>query len=396
MSRKIILTIAAAAALSQPLCAQNSDLIPQSFSELARTLVYGSPSSDLLMIEGEARRAENSIQGNLPDPTIEGEFLVPQTSGESNRWGVSADWSLEWPGVYSARREQAQRENEALQAESMAAINRRVLEVQSILIEMKACDNTWNCLNEILRDTDSIASHVERARQGGEVSRIDVSKLRVERARLLARMDRVSVEIADLRKTLISDYGIKLEKMPPAQYMRLELQPLEYYLEQYDTSSLAAGYRASALAAETAVKVARRESLPGIGIGYRHAYEDANHFNGAALSLSVPIFSSKGKKKAAELRAFTTASEERIARENISAKIGDTYHIALQLKENLAGIEAPIKEGLTFDLLRRAYEGGEWTLVQYLQERAYYLEAALDLIEIERAYNQAVTSLSLY
>ncbi len=366
------------------------------FHTLASHLVAASPTSDLLSVQAAAKAAELSPEGNLPDPTVDGELLFPQNSDESNRWGVGVDWELEWPGVYSARREQARLEQQTVQAETSYALARRVQEVQSILVDLQAYTTTWQYLNSMLQDTDSLQASVERAHRGGEVSRIDVSKIRIERARLTARMEQVAVEMYDLQGTLTKEYGIRPDDVPTILLChRLTLEPLEYYLDRYDELTQAQALRSATQAAEGAVKVARREALPGIGIGYRHAYEDANHFNGAALSLSIPLFSSKGKKKAAELRAFSAASEERVARQNYSEAIRNTYELAKRLDRDIEEIRVPIAEGFNGDLLRRAYEGGEWTLIQYLQERAFFTEAMLDWIELERAYNQAVTALSL-
>lgn len=79
--------------------------------------------------------------------------------------------------------------------------------------------------------------------------------------------------------------------------------------------------RAEAEAAIKEEKAASMESLPGISIGYQHAFEEGIHFNGASLGISIPLFSSRNKKKAAKAATVAATHKAEAAKIAASEKI---------------------------------------------------------------------------
>ncbi len=135
------------------------------------------------------------------------------------------------------------------------------------------------------------------------------------------------------------------------------------------------------------------ESLPGISIGYQHAFEEGIHFNGASLGISIPLFSSRNKKKAAKAATVAATHKAEAAKIAASEKIkGGLKRLSL-LKNRIDEIRPILEDSGNNLLLMKAYKGGVITLIDYLNERNYFKQAGLDLLTLR--YEAASTLLDL-
>ena len=72
------------------------------------------------------------------------------------------------------------------------------------------------------------------------------------------------------------------------------------------------------------------------------------------------------------------------------------YIRAKSFKEQIAAI-APAVEGVNnMALLRRALDGGELTLLEYLQESAFFIQAIREYIRLNHDYALSLASLNRY
>ncbi len=362
---------------------------------LADSIVMNAPLTDAAFVETYAVINALAPSSNLPDPEVEGE-LLGGPAGVKARWNAGLSWSLDWPGVYAARSKEAEAESSVLRLETMAEILERTADVRALLIDCVYNTSAIKALREIEADNRRMMEYVRKGAEHGQMTLLDVRKLEIEQARVGARISELTSALDEALATLNGDYDARLDTAALAMlhYGPADLLPLDRYVDQLHRSPALQSLRAKAEAASARMSTAKRERLPGIGVGYVHAFEDGNHFNGGALSLSIPIFSSKGKMKAAETAVFAAESVASVEEEAATRALMKKYDAAIELKKRADALMPVLAGGSEAELMRKAFEGGQWSLLQYLQERAWFLEARMDFLAIERDLRKSLSELS--
>jgi hypothetical protein len=140
----------------------------------------------------------------------------------------------------------------------------------------------------------------------------------------------------------------------------------------------------------------RAMSLPKLQTGYMSEKVVGQQFQGVTVGLSIPLWENKNQVKYAEAnsRALESiASDSKIQFYN-HLKALHTKTIALQknVNEYRSGV-------LSFDsseLLKKALDKGEISLINYIVEFSLYYESVNKLLELERDMNKSVAELNRY
>ena len=333
---------------------------------------------------------------NLPDPEVEGEYLVAP-AGETNRWGAGISWGLEWPGVYSARRAAADGQLNVAMAEMMVSRNETLTEIQNYLLDYIFASSQLKMLKEIQAANDSVSLLAERSFKGGEVTRLDLGKLRIERASIAARIAEVETSLMEAKASLSELNGSDCSSLLEGLDTQLPhaVVPTRQDIDNALAASpeVVAAYRRLEQA-RLEGKVAAREGLPNLTIGYNHAFEDGIHFNGASLGISIPMFSNRGKKHAAKVKETVAEAELEMARNQVGLTLEDGVARLNRMNARIEDLSKAIDSTDDMALLSKAYSGGLITLIDYINERNYFLEARFSLLDLR--YNAAKLRLTLH
>ena len=239
------------------------------------------------------------IESNLPDPRIDGEFLAA-SEGESDRWGAELSWELDWPGLYGAKRSDADKRIAAAKENIRTKQMARLRDVKGLLLDYIFYTKKIEILEQLNLSNDSIYQFAEIAAKAGEITVLDLNKAKLEKANVRAALDasindrlETVAEIISIAGYDCSDLLASLDcEFPPLSI------PSDDDLERIANLSPEIREAVSeTIIAESGKKVARMEALPSISFGYKHAFEDGIHFNGGTLGFSLPVFSSRNKQK---------------------------------------------------------------------------------------------------
>lgn len=376
----------------------NIRLNATSLNETAFEILKNSPGykSDLYSLESIAKNL--ATESNLPDPELEGEYLV-MPSDVDNRWAVELTWGLEWPGVYGARGKLAKSRMEAAEKQLSAQQAETLAEIKDFLLDFIRTKKKLLLLEELSQNNDTIYRLAEQANRGGEMTVLDLNKVRLEYANIRVAKATLLDEQAEIITSLNKIYGkdtyALLEKMD-CQFPELVMPSFdEIELIKKNAPSVQAA-RADAQSALLNNKVAKMEALPSISFGYKHAFEDAMHFNGAVLGVSIPIFSSRGKQKAAKAEILAAEYKAESTALEIESEVNSTLKRLDIINQQINEI-APIIENANYNqTLLKAYKGGEITLLDYISDRNYFTTAAIELVTLRHNAAKAIAFLHRY
>ena len=385
MKKTLAFTIFALAALVAP--AQDSML------ETLRTIA--SNNLELKSMEASLKgEILDRRQGNLLNgPEIEGEYLFAP-KGETNRWGASVSQSFDWPGVYGARKKAIDSQKDVAKMQLAERLTEITLEARLAMVDGVYNNACTRVLDILMANLDTIAADIETGYKAGQYNLLDLKKIRVEAFSLKARLEECRNTLSEIQATIEGLNGGKPINVDMSAYATDGLDRLEQYLEQANSDY---GVLASLAAKEVANReahVATLERLPGFSLGYKHAYEEGDHFNGITASISIPNWGKNYSRQAAQKRAEAAefASEEH--RRQVRADITALYNSATTQKNLLASYQGVVLDEEYPELLLMAYKGGQMNVITYIQETNYYLETRLEYLSAEHQYRRALATLN--
>ena len=346
----------------------------------------------------DAQASEIKTNNNLSNPVVEGGYLFGKGPAE-NKWEVGVSQEFEWPGLYSSRGAANKARVEAMKLGYSVKQLQLLTEAYGVCLDIISLNRQIEYEKNIQSNIDALYEKNMKAFEHGEVSVIDINKLKVERIGLQQKIDDCVLRRDALVKQLegynanMPLAGVEsLNEYPAQQLVSLD----EYLAEAKESAPEVMQYRADMAADEKDVKVAKMQGLPKFSLGYKHANEEGNSFNGATVGVSLPIFENRGKKKAAKAKAISSQLAYDNAVLALTNEVTTNYNKATTLGKQLAGYSEALDGVNNVEILNKALAGGQISLLTYLQEVRYFVEARAVMLEMESEYNQELVNLNKY
>lgn len=339
-----------------------------------------------------------AVAANLPDPEVGGEYLFAPES-EDNRWAAEVTWGVEWPGVYGARKKEAKSQVDATEKMIYARRVERLAEIKGLLLDYIRCEKKLSLLEELNANNDSIYKLAEQSHRGGEMTVLDLHKVKLEYANIrgakAALLDEETGVVQQLSAIYGKDCRVLLASLD-CEFPEVILPTEEQIASIGEKAPSVIESRAKEETAAKGMKVAGLEALPSLSVGYKHAYEEMTHFNGAILGVSIPIFSNRGKKKKAEVDYLDSRFQTDRAINEAETEAEISVRRLRQLDSQIKEVATIVDHADYNATLLKAYNGGVITLIEYLTDRNYFTTAAMELVNLQHTAARLQVSLSKY
>lgn len=356
----------------------------RSFEETAIDILNISPLYKVGELSHESRKLSLSSENNLPDPQLDGEYLAAPP-GEIDRWGAELSWSLDWPGIYPAIKRET--DSKVRQSEIALSADRLQLlyDIKILLADYVWQQKRFDLINQLENANDSIIRLGDNQFHSGMLSIIDFNKIKLESITLKSLKSVLADERKSTEAALLqlagSDINEMIEEMV-CEFPSIEIIPIENLESYIDGMPTIAVANSETEIARNSVKVANMSALPSLSLGYKHAFEDGAHFNGATLGISIPIFSSRHKKaaskaalKEAEFKAETTKVTVLEELKMLASRIAI-------LKSQVSEIGSILNETDHEKVLMNAFQKGSLSLIDYLTERNYFTTSHFEYLSL--------------
>lgn len=349
------------------------------------------------VVEVEALRAENALSG----PEAEFSRVWGNNPEIGNKFAISVSQGFDWPGLYAARRKAAKMAESALEFLNASAMLDARRDARLLLLDFIHNSQLLNLQDKYASRLDSMEAYYKRAAEEGLETRLDYNKTVLERIRVHRELhqlerdrDALIVRIQAFNGGISPNEVISLVGK---EYPKIDRSKLSLILSQVEERD--PGYAAARLQSEAArqqVKVEKLSGLPGFSIGYEHETEIGGGFNGFSIGINLPSWSRKHSRKAAILEAELAEKDAEIALKQRKADFEsdlvqlDYYEHAIEESSAIVNDDAPIA------LLRKALMAQQITLLNYIDEENYFLQAHRDYIDLVYEYQQALARLMYY
>lgn len=345
--------------------------------------------------EVKADLLEVKAGNNLPDPTVgyTRSYRAGNTSVQQDELTVVQ--GFDFPTAYVARTKYGRQQ--AGVSEHRYASRRRsvLLEAKLLCLELIGLNREHELLDILTVNADSLAALSARRLESGEATALEVNRARLDLMTLRTELaDNAAAHRQALQRLLAMNGNLYIEQMvgraypavsplPSYEVLRDEVVPLRSELRLADAESHAA---------RQLVNVQRSEGLPKLEVGYKRATSPAEEFNGFIVGGSLPLFSNRGKVKAARARSLSAELRREEVALQLEAGLQALYNEVRQVEEAMRAYDLPLMDS-TFCLLGEALHGGQLSWHEYFVELEALVRRKQSYLQLENRYQRLMAEI---
>lgn len=347
--------------------------------------IQASGNADVLSLQND---------NTLPDPEVSGGYLFGD--GTDNRWELEVSQGFAWPGLYGAQKKVIGSVSAANEERRRVAALTVADQARQQMIRGTYLTQHLSLLERLKANMDSLAHSIEYGYNKGELTLLDLKKVRFEIFRLDTQIAQVRSERQKVESALTALNNGENIAVDMTQYDVEPLNALSYYLDKARQSPEIALSDRAIETARLEGEAARMGRLPSLSLGYKHSIEDGHSFNGVTAGISVPVFSGRKARQAAQARQTAAEYDRAQTANDIETQVSALYDQTLRQQDLLKHFSPVVLDDEYPELLLMAYHGGETNIITLIQEMNYYLQARQEYLEADYAYRAGLASLNRY
>ena len=386
--KKYIIPIAVLA-LAGPVAAQ------QPIDAVLQQIERNNTTLEALRKQTEADKLQNKTGITLPDPEVSFDYLWGDPSSIGNRKDFGVSQSFDIATIAGSRRRVADAQNGLLDVEYRAGRMAVLLEAKQACIQLIYYNALKAELEQRLAHAQAVADFYDRQLADGNANRLEVNKARLSLSAAQGELRRNEVERANLLSELQRLNGGEPIAFDQAVYAQPVLpQDFEAWYDEAAAANPALAYaRQNVELKRREMKLGKLSGLPQISAGYMSELVPESNFRGITLGLSVPLWSNRNRVKQAKAAVVAAEVQQKDATVQFYERLRNQYDRTLGLQRTAGEYRKALAELDNTQLLRRALDAGEISLLDYIVELGLYYTTVDEALAAERDYELALTEL---
>ncbi len=342
-----------------------------------------------------ADKTSNNAGSLWANPEFETGFLFGVNDASEHRLDISISQEIDFPSVYSNKKKIRNLNNNLIDAEYETLRNELLFETQQICTDLVYCSIKMDYLTQCLTNAKTIADGFKKRLDAGDATILDFRNAQMNYIDIKNEYEMVALEHERLLGMLKSINGGKEISFEQEEYDALSL-PTDF--EEWLNTTMQNNPFLSQISIqndvnERNVRLAKSEWIPRINIGYMLEKEADGGYHGPTLGFSLPFWGNARTVNSA--KALSESTKASLESETLSFKneMYTLYLKAKSLNDNINAINELFNDNDSRDLLRKALDNGEMTIVDYLVELEFYHETQLKLIDLQYEFNKIMIEL---
>lgn len=324
---------------------------------------------------------------NLDDPEVEFSHMWAKNNAKEGE--VSIKQGFDFPSAYAARCTSAKLQTEQAQQEYLTRRKQVLVEAQSLCVELVALRMQNWYLRTAFDDAKKVQEMTQKRLDAGDANILEMNN---------AKYQFIAANNAYMQNELqMESVQTKLDNLNGGKSLTLAKDNYDYFVELPLFEDVLAYWEECApelkvaelerRIAEQAVKVSRREALPKISLGYKHAFASGgDRANGVVAGISIPIFKSRNTVKLARAEHMVAESQLASAKIDLRADLKTQYDQAQRMRYILSEYTDVIYTDNAPQLLYKALASGQISLVEYYSQLTPVYENFNTYLEYYREY----------
>ena len=338
----------------------------------------------------ESRQLENRSGNNLPDPQLSAFYLPYGDNSGADYTEYQISQSLEFPTVYAARGKWNDLQAQELETEYAKRRQDVLLKANKLLVDVTTLQKQKELERTRREQGKKGYDQIRELFQKGQVGILDLNK-----AKIAWIQERFVVEQTE---TEIQNALILLEKLNGGETIDLNVIGLQ---EDIEVESLETLWQAkmsqdpelqqlgiNESVSRQKIKLERNKVLPDLTAGYNYQGVSGNNFSGFYGGVSIPLWNSRNKVKAAKTALEYRQSRTEAVTATLYASFQEKYNryqlLLKKYREYRITMESLDSESLLF----KAFQLGELSFMDYYVELRFYRDALDTMLQMENELYQ--------
>lgn len=334
----------------------------------------------------ESQQLENRSNNNLPDPQLSG-FYLPfgdNRTGDYTEYQLSQ--SFEFPTVYAARGKWNESKSQQL---ASAYANKRqevLLKAKNTLLELAYLQKQKTVEAERKTQSKQVFDQIQKLFDTEQVGILDLNKAKIAWIQEQFAVEQIETEIQILLSKLKTlNGGNEISGISTGLALPIEVGAEEsLWQEKLSNDPLLQELKAIETSSLQKVKLEKNKVLPNVALGYNYQGVSGSHYSGFYGGVSIPLWNSKNKVKAAEANYEYQQSNTQVISTSLYTQFQETYNRYELMLKKYNEYQTTMGNLESEDLLFKAYMLGEYSFMDYCVELQFYRNASDKMLQMEK------------
>ena len=363
----------------------------------------GSVKQNNTMLSALRKKADADKIGNktdtyLQNPEIEFAYLWGSPAVIGNRTNINIRQSFDFPTAYSYRNQISDMKNNQADLEYQRQVKTVALKTRLVCIDLTYNNALLYELSIRLKYAQSIADAVKLKFESGETNILEFNKVQLNLLNIRKETESVTIKKNVLQSELTALNGGQALGFNDSIFVTSTTTSdfEQWYTEAEQNNPVLDWLKQESEIKQTQVKLNRADALPKFQAGYLSETVIDQQFQGISVGLSVPLWENKNKIKYAKANVLAAEGMAADLKLQLYNQLKSLHTKAVALQKNTNDYRINLSSFNSSELLKKALDKGEISLITYILELSIYYESINKLLEAERELNKTIAELNQF
>ena len=334
----------------------------------------------------ESQQLENKSANNLPDPQLLGYYLPFGDNATGNYSEYQISQSFEFPTVYGSRSKWNDLKSIQLQTSYAKKRQEVLLESKSVLVELVFLKKQKAVETERRTQSKQVFDQIQELYDKEQVGILDLNKAKIAWIQEQFVVQKIESEIQIvLSKLRTLNGGNAIDGFTAGIDLPIEVVAVEtLWQEKLANDPSLQSLKAAETSSLQKIKLEKNKVLPNVALGYNYQGVSGSHYSGFYGGVSIPLWSSKNKVKAAEANYEYQQSNTQVVTTSLYTQFQKTYNRYELILEKFNEYQTTMGNLNSEQLLFKAYMLGEYSFMDYYVELQFYRNASDKMLQMEK------------
>lgn len=346
----------------------------------------------------DAEKIGNNTGKYLQNPEVEFHYLWGSPTTIGNRTDFSITQGFDFPTAYKHRNSISELKNQQLEIEYQKQRRELLLQVEFICLDL-----IYNsALRKELLERKDHATQLENSYKKkfdlGESNILEYNKVKLALLNINNRLSTIEIEMESIMSTLVGFNGGQKIELKSDSFSVIEI-PADFdtWFSQAEQNNPVLNWIKQEIEVNKAKeKYTKAMSLPKIEAGYMSEAIVGEKFQGVIVGLSIPLWENKNTVKYIQGSTIAYKDLEVDSKLQFYNRLSTLHTKAVKLQQRVNSYGEEMSLLNSTDLIKKALDGGEISLIEYIYEFSIYYETIDNLLQLELDLNKTVAELNQY
>jgi len=334
----------------------------------------------------ESRQLENKSGNNLPDPQLSAFYLPYGDNSGAEYTEYQISQSFEFPTVYAARGKWNDLQAQELESGFAKLRQEVLLKADKLLVVLTTLQKQKGLERTRREQSEQAYDQIRELFKKEQVGILDLNKAKIAWIQEQFVVEQTEIEIQNalvLLEKLNGGETIDLDSIGLQEDIEIEsLETLWQAKTAKDPELQQLGINESV--SRQKIKLERNKVLPDLTAGYNYQGVSGNNFSGFYGGVSIPLWNSKNRVKAAKTAYEYRRSQSEAVTAKLYASFREQYNLYQLLLKKYREYQTTMESLDSESLLFKAFQLGELSFMDYYVELKFYRDALDEMLQMEK------------